>query len=105
MSYSTNTERNVNEVVGNAKAAYDTASNAANDLSHQAANAAAHAGAAVRDAAGRVSEAAADLGDKMYQRGRQAGEQVTKHVEAQPLSSILVAGAAGFVVGMLMARR
>ena len=61
--------------------------------------------AAVRDAAGRVSEAAADLGDKVYQRGRQAGEQVTKHVEAQPLSSVLVAGAVGFVVGMLMARR
>lgn len=105
MSYSSNTDRNINEVMGAAKSTYDTAADAANDLSKQAGTAAANAGAAVRDAAGRVSEVAADLGDKVYQRGRQAGEQVTKHVEAQPLSSILIAGAAGFVIGMLMARR
>lgn len=104
MAY-TSTDKNINDAVGSARAAYDSAGDAASDLGQQAGKIAANAGAAVRDAAGRVSEAAADMGDKVYKRGMQASQQVSKQVELQPLSSILVAASAGFVVGLLMARR
>ncbi len=105
MSYSSSTERQLNEATGAARSAYDTAAATASDLGQQAVKAASNAGATMRDAAGRASEVATDVGDRVYKRGMQASEQVSRHVESQPLSSLLVAASAGFIVGLLMARR
>lgn len=105
MSYSSSTDRNVNEAVGAARSTYDAAAATANDLGQQAMKAASNASSTVRDAASRAGDVAADVGDRVYKRGVEASQQVSRHVESQPLSSLLVAASAGFVVGLLMARR
>jgi ElaB/YqjD/DUF883 family membrane-anchored ribosome-binding protein len=59
------------------------------------------AGAAVRGASHKVTAAVGDIGD----RASAATHDLTRRVEQQPLTSVLVAAGAGFVVGLLMGRR
>lgn len=105
MPSSSSTDRNINEAAGAAKSAYDAAAATANDLAQQAMKAALNAGATMRDVAGRAGDAATDVSDRVYKRGVETSQQVSRQVESQPLSSLLVAASAGFIVGLLMARR
>ena len=92
------TERDVRQKVN------DTA-RAADDINQQISAAAAEAGAALRDAARRVSSAAGELGQRAAEQGNRYGQEMIERVERQPLTSLAMAAAAGFVVGMLMTRR
>jgi ElaB/YqjD/DUF883 family membrane-anchored ribosome-binding protein len=82
-----------------------TAANAADDISQRVGAAAADAGAAVRDAAKKVSAVASDFGQQTLERGNRYGKEVISQVESQPLTSVLIAAGAGFVAGLLLARR
>ena len=66
---------------------------------------AANMGDAVRDAAQKVSAAATDFGQEAVARGTRYGQNVVEQVEAQPLTSVIIAAAAGLVAGLLIARR
>lgn len=59
------------------------------------------AGAAVRDASRKVSATADEIGE----RATDATRDLSRHVEQQPLASILIAAGAGFVAGLLLGRR
>lgn len=83
----------------------NNASDMANDISKRVGDAAADAGAAVRDATRKVSSKASDMGHQVYERGQHYGKTVTDQVENQPITSVLVAAAAGFFAGLLLSRR
>ena len=83
----------------------NNASDTANDMSKRVGDAAADAGAAVRDATRKVSSKASDVGQQVYERGQQYSKTVMDQVENQPLTSVLVATAAGFLPGLLLSRR
>jgi len=59
------------------------------------------AGAAVRDVFDRAAAAVDDVSD----RASAATHDLSRRVEQQPLTSVLLAASAGFVVGLLMVRR
>ncbi len=65
---------------------------------NEAANA---AGSAVRDATRTVSAAASEIGD----RATHATQDLSRRVEEQPLTSLLIAAGAGFLVGLVLGRR
>ncbi|PHK93974.1 hypothetical protein CR162_15785 [Pseudoroseomonas rhizosphaerae] len=54
-----------------------------------------------RQAAGRVQEVYGEARDYAHH----AGERVVRQVEQQPVTALLVAGAIGFVLGLMTARR
>jgi ElaB/YqjD/DUF883 family membrane-anchored ribosome-binding protein len=59
----------------------------------------------VRSAYREASAAASDFGGEAYEVGAKTGARIARQVEAQPMSSVLIAGSLGLVVGMLLARR
>lgn len=83
----------------------DHAGNVASDLSQRVGGAAADAGAAVQDATRKMGSAAADAGQQIYHQSQRVGRGVIEQVENQPVTSVLVAAAAGFIAGILLARR
>lgn len=54
-----------------------------------------------REAAGRVQDAYGEARDY----AQHAGERVVRVVEQQPVTSLLIVGAIGYVLGLLTARR
>ena len=98
-------DRTIRQVGKDVRDNANQAASVANDLSQKVGDAAAEAGAAVREATRKVSAAASDVGHQVYERGQRVGQSVVDQVESQPLTSILVAAAAGFVAGLLIARR
>lgn len=98
-------DRTMRQVGKEARQTVDQAANGVSDISHRVGEAAADAGAAVREATRKVSAAASDVGHQVLERGQRVTREVAGHVESQPLTSILVAAAAGFFVGMLLTRR
>jgi ElaB/YqjD/DUF883 family membrane-anchored ribosome-binding protein len=98
-------ERSMRQVGKDARDTADKAANAANDMSQRVGDAAAEAGAAVREATRKVTSAASDMGQQVLQHGQRVSKGVVEQVESQPVTSVLVAAAAGFVAGMLLARR
>ncbi len=85
--------------------AVDTAAAAAGSIAHDAGNAASEAAASVREAARKVGAAASDIGQEAVARGTRYGKTVVEEVEAQPMTFLVVAAAAGLVAGWLIARR
>jgi ElaB/YqjD/DUF883 family membrane-anchored ribosome-binding protein len=77
------------------------ADNAADRAAQGISDAASAAGTAVRDATRKVGATAADLGD----RASEASHDLSRRVEQQPLTSVLVAAGVGFVAGLLLSRR
>ncbi|HTZ70495.1 MAG TPA: hypothetical protein VMB71_07595 [Acetobacteraceae bacterium] len=61
-------------------------------------DAAASAGAALRDTA-------ADLNQRVGRQADEAVQELSRRVEAQPITALLVAGGIGLLAGMLLARR
>ena len=101
----TDYDRSVRNISKDARHATDQATNVANDMSQRVGDAAADAGAAVREATRKVSAAAADYGSQVLERGQRVGKGMVEQVETQPITSVMVAAAAGFFVGLLIARR
>jgi uncharacterized protein YjbJ (UPF0337 family) len=65
-----------------------------------------------RQVAGRAQHAYGDARDYAHQAGERArdyashaGERVVRQVEQQPVTSLLIVGAIGYVLGLLTARR
>jgi ElaB/YqjD/DUF883 family membrane-anchored ribosome-binding protein len=90
------------------QAAHDTiaaAARTAEDVTQRVSDAANDAGAAVRDAVRKVSAAAGEMGEQAVERGNQYRRDVLTQVEKQPATALLIAGVAGFVAGLLLARR
>ena len=98
-------DRTMRQVGKETREAASQVSNGANDMSQRVSDAAAEAGAAVREATRKVAAAASDVGQQVYDRGQRVGKGVADQVENQPITSVLVAAAAGFVAGLLIARR
>ena len=59
----------------------------------------------MRDAAQKVTSAASELGQQAMDKGNRYTQDVIEQVEKQPVVSVLIAAATGFVLGLLMARR
>jgi ElaB/YqjD/DUF883 family membrane-anchored ribosome-binding protein len=57
-----------------------------------------------QDAAERISGTAANVYDNVSKQGKRSAEAVSQHVEEQPISSLLIAFAAGFVFSKLFTR-
>jgi ElaB/YqjD/DUF883 family membrane-anchored ribosome-binding protein len=57
-----------------------------------------------QDAADKISGHAADLYGTVSEKSRKSAEAVTAHVEEQPLSSLLIAFAAGFIFSKIISR-
>jgi ElaB/YqjD/DUF883 family membrane-anchored ribosome-binding protein len=100
--------------VGNAGgAAVDRTTNTVSDvgakLGETASDAAARASAgmrdAIRDGARKVDDATSEIGGDLYKRSQYIGRDIARHIESQPMSSVIIAAAAGIFTGMLLARR
>jgi ElaB/YqjD/DUF883 family membrane-anchored ribosome-binding protein len=70
------------------------------------------AGSAVRDASHRVADAAnsaasniAGAASTVGARASEAAQEFSHRVERQPLTSVLIAAGAGFVIGLVLGRR
>jgi ElaB/YqjD/DUF883 family membrane-anchored ribosome-binding protein len=57
-----------------------------------------------QDAAERISGTAANVYDKVSKQSRVGAEAVSQHVEEQPVQSLLLAFAAGFIFSKLFTR-
>ncbi|GAB0118810.1 ElaB/YgaM/YqjD family protein [Acidisoma sp. 7E03] len=57
-----------------------------------------------QDAADTISERAADLYDTVSDTGRRSADRISAHVEEQPVTSLLLAFAAGFIVSKILTR-
>ncbi|MCW3474875.1 hypothetical protein [Limobrevibacterium gyesilva] len=101
----TDYSRTIKQVGKEARDTIGTAANTADDMSHRISDAATEAGAAVREAARKVSAAAGDIGEQAIERGNRYRKDVLEHVESQPMTSVMVAAAAAFAVGLLLGRR
>jgi ElaB/YqjD/DUF883 family membrane-anchored ribosome-binding protein len=60
---------------------------------------------ALREACRGASAAISDLSEEAYQIGSQTGARISRQVEAQPMTSLLVAASIGLVAGVFLARR
>jgi ElaB/YqjD/DUF883 family membrane-anchored ribosome-binding protein len=56
------------------------------------------------DTADKISGRAADIYETVSEKSRKSADVVTAHVEEQPLSSLLIAFAAGFIVSKILTR-
>jgi ElaB/YqjD/DUF883 family membrane-anchored ribosome-binding protein len=56
------------------------------------------------DAADTISERASGIYETVSDRGRKSANAFTAHVEEQPLSSLLIAFAAGFILSKILTR-
>ena len=63
------------------------------------------AASAVQDAAQKAGAQASDMGERLYDRGRRAGESVVRTVEQQPLAAVLIAAALGYGIAYLVHHR
>ncbi len=88
-----------------ARETIDQAANAADNMTQRVSEAASDAGATVRDATRKVSAAAADVGGQVLERGQRVGKGVAEQVANQPITSVMLAAAAGLFVGLLLSRR
>lgn len=57
-----------------------------------------------QDAADTLSERAADLYETVTEKSRRSADALTAHVEEQPVTSLLLAFAAGFIFSKFMTR-
>ncbi len=57
-----------------------------------------------QDAAGKLSDRASDLYETVSDTSKKSAEAITAHVEEQPLSSLLIAFAAGFIFSKILTR-
>jgi ElaB/YqjD/DUF883 family membrane-anchored ribosome-binding protein len=57
-----------------------------------------------QDTAERISGRASDLYDTVSDTSKRSADAVTAHVEEQPLSSLLIAFAAGFIFSKILTR-
>jgi ElaB/YqjD/DUF883 family membrane-anchored ribosome-binding protein len=60
---------------------------------------------ALRDAGRGASAAVSELGGGAYQASARTGAQIARQVEAQPMTSVIIAASLGLVAGILLARR
>jgi ElaB/YqjD/DUF883 family membrane-anchored ribosome-binding protein len=60
---------------------------------------------ALREACRGASAAISDLSEEAYQIGSQTGARISRQVEAQPMTSLLVAASVGLIAGVFLARR
>jgi ElaB/YqjD/DUF883 family membrane-anchored ribosome-binding protein len=60
---------------------------------------------ALREACRGASAAISELSEEAYQLGSQTGARISRQVEAQPMTSLLVAASIGLVAGVFLARR
>jgi len=88
-------------IMANAQTIREQTDDFADRAAQKIGSAANTAGAAVRDASQRVSSTVHDVSD----RATAATKDLSRRVEEQPLTSVLVAAAAGFVIGLLFSRR
>jgi ElaB/YqjD/DUF883 family membrane-anchored ribosome-binding protein len=56
------------------------------------------------DTADKISDRASDLYETVSDTGRKSADAITAHVEEQPLSSLLIAFAAGFIFSKILTR-
>jgi len=57
------------------------------------------------DACRGASATVTGLGEEAYQIGTRTGARIARGVEAQPMTSIVIAGSLGLIAGILLARR
>ena len=57
-----------------------------------------------QDTADKLSGRASDIYETVSETGRRSADAVTAHVEEQPLSSLLIAFAAGFIFSKILTR-
>ena len=57
-----------------------------------------------QDTAEKISGRASDLYETVSDTGKKSADAVTAHVEEQPLSSLLIAFAAGFIFSKILTR-
>jgi ElaB/YqjD/DUF883 family membrane-anchored ribosome-binding protein len=60
---------------------------------------------ALRDAGRGASAAVSELGDDAWQAGARTGARLSRQVEAQPMTSVIIAASLGLVAGVLLTRR
>ena len=61
-------------------------------------------GATIQDAAGKVGAQASEMGGQVYRQTAEAGRYVGRQVEEQPMVAVMVAGAVGVLIGLLLGR-
>jgi ElaB/YqjD/DUF883 family membrane-anchored ribosome-binding protein len=57
-----------------------------------------------QDTAEKISSQASGIYETVSEKGRKSADVVTAHVEEQPLSSLLIAFAAGFIFSKILTR-
>jgi ElaB/YqjD/DUF883 family membrane-anchored ribosome-binding protein len=59
---------------------------------------------AAHQAAGQIGEEAKELYARLAAEGERTAQAISRHVDEQPLTSVLIAFAAGFLAGRLLTR-
>lgn len=57
-----------------------------------------------QDAADTISDRASDIYETVSAKGRKSADALTAHVEEQPITSLLIAFAAGFIFSKILTR-
>jgi ElaB/YqjD/DUF883 family membrane-anchored ribosome-binding protein len=83
----------------------ETTAESVRNLAAQARSGAVKAGAAVQDAARQAGTQVNDAASSLYQRGARAGDYLSERTIEQPLAALLVAGAIGYLLAVLIHRR
>ena len=83
----------------------ETTAGTVRNLAEQARSGAVRAGTAIQDAARQASTQVNDAATNLYQQGARAGGYLSERTADQPLTALLVAGAIGYLLAMLIHRR
>lgn len=92
-------------MVGSNPAGGESLGDTANKMSAEAKEALGKAGNSAASMARSAGESLSRAGGQAYRQGAQASEAVGGMVRADPLPALLVAGAVGFALGLLIGRR
>jgi ElaB/YqjD/DUF883 family membrane-anchored ribosome-binding protein len=98
-------ESNMRGAVRQGEAAARRAIDEASDAMPTFADAARATGDALRVAGRKAASVMADLTEEARDTGAKTRDQVSSRVQAQPMTSIVVAAALGLVAGLLMSRQ
>jgi len=83
----------------------ETAANGASDAMRELRGSVQAAADVLCDAGRKASVAVKELSDGAYQIGSRTGTRVARQVEAQPMTSVVIAASLGLIAGVLLARR
>ena len=102
---SDDTMQKAREMAGEAKGFADDAAGSARGLADEARERVGEYGAQASQMARQAGDSLTEAGSQAYRQSQQAADSLNDRVREEPLLALLGAGAVGFALGLLIARR